>query len=299
MGPTEQTDVQFVYDDADAITKEVLERYALTEHPRLREITTNFIAHMHAFAKESRLTFAEWQVAMEFLFKAGKACQDTRNEFIGLSDAIGLTMLVVTSSQPKPPNATAPTLVGPFFVANAPVFPNGADISHGAKGTPLFVKGRVLDTSGHPIAGARLGTWHSDEDGFYDVQGDLQNHGLWARGELTAEPDGRYWFRSVTPSPYPAPTDGALGDLFMNTTRRYWRPAHLHLAVAADGFDPLITHIFVRGSKYLDEDVAFGVRPSLIADFVEHGPGRAPDGTMMTQPFRTLEFDVVMTRGGK
>ena len=299
MDAAAQADIQFVYDDADAITKEVLQRYALTENVRLRELTTNFIQHMHSFAKETNLTFDEWRQAMDFLFKAGQFCVATRNEFIGLSDAIGLTMLVVTHSQRKPKHATSPTLVGPFYVPDAPSFPNGSDISRGAKGTPLFVRGRVLDTSGEPIVGAKIDTWHSDEDGLYDVQGDVGAEGLWGRGELTSETDGRYWFWSITPSAYPAPTDGALGDLFINTTKRYWRPAHLHLAVRADGFDHLITHVFVRGSPYLDEDVAFGVRPDLIADFVEHEPGPAPDGSQMTQPFRTLDFNIVMTRDGR
>ena len=295
---SENRDVQFVYDDVDAITREVLERYQLTADPRLREIVLSLISHLHAFARDTNLSFDEWGKAMQYLYTAGQACNGPRNEFIALSDAIGFTMLVITNSQRKPPGATIPTLVGPFFVPDAPKFRNGEDISNGAQGEPLYVAGRVLDTAGKPVQGATLDVWHSDDRGLYDVQTDMAKTGMWARGQLTSDAEGRYSFWTIMPTAYPAPTDGALGPLFMNTTNRHWRPAHLHYAVRAKEFDPLITHVFVRGSKHIDEDVAFGVRPALVADFVPHQPGRAPDGKQMDKPFRTLDFDFVLTRDG-
>ena len=294
---TEQTrDVEFVYDSEDAITQEVLTRFALTPDPRLREIMLSLIRHLHSFAREVHLTWDEWERAMQFLAKAGHFCQGPRNEFIALSDAIGLTMLVTTTSRTTPAGATLPTLVGPFFVPDAPRFPNGADIANGAQGAPLLVSGRVLDLEQRPVGGAVIDVWHSDERGLYDVQDDFEAKGAWARGQLVSEPDGRFWFWTVMPTHYPAPTDGALGDLFMNTTRRYYRPAHLHCRVEAAGFELLVTHIFVRGSKYLDEDLAFGVRPGLVADYPRHEPGRAPDGRDMDRPYHTLTWDFVVVK---
>lgn len=295
--PRDSSELKSVYDSSDAITREVLQRFALTPDPRLREIVVNLIFHLHQWAEDTNLSWQEWQRAMQYLAKAGEWCKGPRNEFIALSDSIGLTMKVVDVSQPKPEGATLPTLVGPFHTPNAPDYQNGADLANGAKGTPLYVSGRVLDTRGRPIANATVETWHSDEEGLYDVQVDPSKP--WARGRVRSDAEGRYSFWTVMPTPYPAPTDGALGDLFMNTTKRYYRPAHLHYMVNAESFDPLITHIFVRGSQYIDEDVAFGVRPKLIYDFPRHEPGKAPDGRVMKQAFHTLNCDIVMTAKGR
>ena len=277
----------------------MLARFQTTENPRLREIMLNLIRHLHAFVGETKITWAEWERAMAFFATAARVTGPGRNEFIALSDSIGLSMQVLAASQPKPPGATIPTLIGPFFIEDAPVFASGADIANGAAGVPLYASGRVLDTSGRPVVDAVLNVWQSDERGLYDVQDDFDPSHMWGRGRIRADADGRYAFWSVMPTAYPAPMDAALGELINATTRRWWRPAHLHFAIETKSADPLVTHIFVRGSQYIDEDVAFGVRPALIADFVEHAPGLAPDGKAMATPFRTLAYDFVLTRNGK
>ncbi len=281
-----------------AILDEVLARFGSTEDHRLREIMLSLIRNLHAFVRETKLTWAEWERGMAFCAAAASVSGPGRNEFIALSDSIGLSMQVLAASQPKPPGATIPTLIGPFFIDDAPVFPVGADISNGASGEPLYVSGRVLDTTGQPIADAVLNVWQSDDRGLYDVQDNFDPSQMWGRGRIRCDAEGRYAFWSVMPTAYPAPMDAALGELISATTRRWWRPAHLHFAIQTETADPLVTHIFARGSDHIGEDVAFGVRPALIADFAANEAGLAPDGAVMQTPFRSLAYDFVLTRGG-
>jgi hydroxyquinol 1,2-dioxygenase len=281
-----------------AILADVLARYETTEDPRLRALMVGLITHLHAFVRETKLSWAEWEAGMAFLAKAASVTGPGRNEFIALSDAIGVSMQVLAASQPKPPGATIPTLIGPFFLEDAPVFASGADIANGASGQPLYVSGRVVDTQGRAVADAVLDVWQSDDRGLYDVQDDFDPEHMWGRGRVTCDGSGRYAFWSVMPTAYPAPMDAALGALINNTTHRHWRPAHLHVAIQTQQCDPLVTHLFVRGSAHIDEDVAFGVRPELIVDFVEHPAGLAPDNRRMDRPFRTLAYDFVLTRDG-
>lgn len=281
------------------ILREVLARYQRTDDPRLREIMLSLIRHLHAFVSETKLTWPEWERGMELCARAAAVTGDGRNEFIALSDAVGISMQVLAASQPKPPGATEPTLIGPFFLEDAPVVESGADIANGASGEPLHVSGRVVDTAGKPVADAVVNVWQSDDRGLYDVQDDFDPAHMWGRGRVRCDAEGRYAFWSVMPTAYPAPMDAALGDLINSTTKLHWRPAHLHFAIETLSADPLVTHIFVRGSRHLDADVAFGVRPSLIADFPEHAAGPAADGRVMDAPFRTLAYDFVLTREGR
>jgi hydroxyquinol 1,2-dioxygenase len=286
-------------DTEAAILEDVLARFTTTENPRLREIMLSLIRNLHAFVRETKLTWGEWERAMTFFATAAKVTGPGRNEFIALSDSIGISMQVLAASQPKPPGATIPTLIGPFFIDDAPVFPSGADISSGASGEPLYVSGRVLDTAGQPVSDAILNVWQSDDRGLYDVQDHFDPSKMWGRGRIRCDAEGRYAFWSVMPTAYPAPMDAALGELIYATTRRWWRPAHLHFAIQTEIADPLVTHIFVRGSEHIGEDVAFGVRPALIADFVANTAGTAPDGRVMETPFRGLAYDFVLTRDGQ
>jgi hydroxyquinol 1,2-dioxygenase len=280
------------------ILREVLARYQNTADPRLREIMLSLIRHLHAFVDDVKLTWPEWERGMAFFAEGARVTGKGRNEFIALSDAIGLSMRVLAVSQPKPEGATTPTLIGPFFIDDAPTFPSGADIANGASGQPLYVSGRVLDTAGRAIAGAVVNVWQSDDRGLYDVQDDFDPEKMWGRGRVSTDQEGRYAFWSVMPTAYPAPMDAALGELINNTTGQFWRPAHLHFAIQTAEADEIVTHIFVRGSRYIDEDVAFGVRPTLVAEFAEHPPGSAPDGRRMDRPFRILDYDFVLTRNG-
>ena len=295
---TLKSDAPAAADTESAILADVLARFETTENPRLRQLLLGLIEHLHAFVREEKLTWGEWEHFMAFLARAAAVTKDGRNEFIALSDSIGVSMQVLAASQPKPPGATIPTLIGPFFIEDAPTYPIGADIAKGVSGQPLYAHGRVVDTDGKPIADAVLNVWQSDDRGLYDVQDDFNPEAMWGRGRIKCDAEGRYAFWSVMPTAYPAPMDAALGDFIMNTTKRFWRPAHLHFAIQTASADPLVTHIFVNGSEHLDCDVAFGVRPALIADFEEHAPGVAPDGRTMNAPYRTLSYDFVLTRAG-
>ena len=280
--------------DATTLTPAFLERIANCPDPRLKQVLGALVTHLHDFAREVQLTEAEWMQGIRFLTETGQKCDATRQEFILLSDTLGLSMLVVAMNNAKPPGATEATVFGPFHVDDAPAAEQGADLSGGAPGVPLFVDARIVDLQGRPIAGAEVDVWQADEEGLYDVQRPELGSTRRARGVLRSDADGRVRFRSITPSPYPVPTDGPVGRLLLASGRHPWRPAHLHFLIRADGFQTLITHIFRDPDPYLDSDVVFGVRSSLIGQFVAHEAGRAPDGSTVATPFCTLAQDFVL-----
>ena len=260
----------------EAVTAEVLASFGGADTPRFREVMQSLVRHLHAFAREVRLTEAEWQQGIDFLTRAGHITDDRRQEFILLSDVLGLSMMTVAINAPASAGATESTVVGPFFVTGSPEVPLGGDITGEAQGRPCYVSGTVRGTGGEPVPGARIEVWESDEDGFYDVQYPDGRTG--GRGWLRSGPDGGYRFWSVRPAPYPIPDDGPVGDLLTAAGRGPMRPAHLHFKVDAPGYRTLITHIFVAGDPYLDRDAVFGVKESLITDFTEHPPGPGPEG---------------------
>ncbi|SFU43226.1 intradiol ring-cleavage dioxygenase [Pseudoduganella namucuonensis] len=288
----------------DTITQAVIAQIADTPDPRLKRILTSLVQHLHGFAREVALSEDEWLAAIQFLTRTGHMCNDKRQEFILLSDTLGLSTLTMAMNNRKPPGCTESTVFGPFHVENAPVFALGADVANGAKGEPCFVSGVIRGIGGEPLPHARIEVWQADEDGYYDVQyAGLDQHQ--GRGVLFADQDGRYHFRSIVAEPYPIPHDGPVGDMLRATARHPWRPAHLHFMIKREGYQTLITHVFRGGGTYLDSDAVFGVRSTLIADWVRHEPGQAPDGTRMEIPFYTLEYDFVLnpaagsSRGGR
>jgi hydroxyquinol 1,2-dioxygenase len=269
--------------------------FAGAADPRLREVMGALVHHLHAFVAETGLTEQEWFTAVDFLTRAGQASDDRRQEVVLLSDVLGVSMAVVGVNHPREPGATESTVFGPFFVDGAPEVENGGDLANGAEGAPCFVAGRVLDTAGAPVGGARVDVWQADADGLYDVQRDGLDHAE-DRGWLRTAPDGQFSFRSVLPVAYPIPTDGPVGELLAAGGRESMRPAHIHFRVVADGFRTLTTHVFVAGDEHLDSDAVFGVKPSLIAPFTRHDPGAAPDGRVMAEPFWTVTYDLVLAR---
>jgi hydroxyquinol 1,2-dioxygenase len=277
-----------------AVTDEVVASFAAAGSARYREVMQSLVAHLHAFAREVRLTDAEWQQGIEFLTRAGHMTDDRRQEFILLSDVLGLSMLTVGINAPASAGATESTVFGPFFVADAPEIPLGGDIAGGAKGRPCYVTGTVRGTDQAPVPGARIEVWEADEDGFYDVQYDGGRTA--GRGWLRSGPAGEYRFWSVYPAPYPIPDDGPVGDLLAAAGRGPMRPAHLHFKVEAPGYRTLITHIFVAGGPYLDRDAVFGVKDSLIVEFAEHPAGPGPDGRPLDGPWTSVNFDIVLAR---
>jgi hydroxyquinol 1,2-dioxygenase len=280
--------------DENTITEAVLARHENTPDARLKAVMTSLVRHLHAFAREVQLTEAEWQAGIRFLTEVGHITDDKRQEFILLSDTLGLSMLVTAMANRKPAGCTEATVFGPFFVDGAPAHRNGDDIANGAGGEPCFVSGRIMGLDGEAVPNARIEVWQADAEGFYDVQYDGDAHR--ARAVLHSLSDGRYHFRSIVAEPYPIPHDGPVGKLLAALGRHPWRPAHLHFMITAPGYERLVTHVFRDGDRYLDSDAVFGVRSSLIADWIHREEGVAPDGTRMQSPFSTLAFDFVLNR---
>jgi len=280
--------------DEYTITQEVLERIANTPEPRVKEIMSALIRHLHDFAREVRLTEAEWFEGIRFLTDTGHITDDKRQEFILLSDVLGLSMLVIAQNHRKPAGCTEATVFGPFYVANAPEYPLGADLAQGAKGEPCYVQATVRGPAGEPVPRATVEVWQADAAGFYDVQYGGGEHR--ARGVLRADDQGRVYFKSVLAEAYPIPTDGPVGRMLDATARHPWRPAHMHFMVDAPGYERLITHVFRDGDRYLDSDAVFGVRSSLITTWDRHEPGLMPDGASSAVPFYTLKFAFVLSR---
>ncbi|GLX09806.1 dioxygenase [Microbispora sp. NBRC 16548] len=276
-------------DRLDALLSAVLGRIGGSD-PRLRELTTSLVRHLHAFVREARPTEDEWLTGIGFLVRTGHTCTDRRNEFILLSDMLGLTSAVDEVNHAGPAEATPSSVEGPFH-APAPPRENGAWIAEGPERRPgqvMVVRGRVTDTGGTPIGGATVDIWQADDAGHYDSQDLAQPPGN-LRGLFTTGADGAYWFRSVVPSSYPVPTDGPVGGLLRALGRHPMRPAHIHYRVEAPGHRPVTTHVFVAGDEYLDSDAAFAVKEELIVTPVmrREGESYGLDG-----PFADFVFDV-------
>jgi len=278
------------------VTDEAVGSLAGTADPRLRELLAGLIRHLHAFARETRLTQEEWEKAVAFLTRTGQTCTDTRQEFILLSDVLGLSMLVETLNGDRAAGATESTVLGPFHMTESPVRELGADIDLVGGGEPCVVSGRVLSPDGTPLPGAVIDVWQADGNGFYDVQRpDVQPPGN-GRGLFTADAEGRFWFRTCVPSPYPIPTDGPVGGLLHATGRHPYRPAHIHFIASAEGHVPVTTHIFVAGTDYLDSDAVFAVKPSLVKDFARTDDPSLAGEFGVANPFRHARFDLVLER---
>jgi len=261
--------------DENTITDAVVRSFDGCDDPRLKEILTSLVTHLHDFVRDVRLTEAEWMQGIEFLTCTGQKCTATRQEFILLSDTLGVSMLAVALNNAKPIGATEATVFGPFHVEDAPAFEQGADISGGAPGEPMDVDIVVTSTDDTPIAGAEVDVWQADEDGLYDVQIDSLGSTRRARAVMKTDSEGRLRFRTIVPSAYPIPTDGPVGRMLVAGGRHPWRPAHVHFMIKAPGHETLITHIFKDGDPYLDSDVVFGVRSSLISPIPPAKPGAA------------------------
>lgn len=278
------------------VTDEAVASLEGTADPRLKELLTGLIRHLHAFARESRLTQAEWERAIGFLTETGQTCTDTRQEFILLSDVLGLSMLVETINGDHAAGSTESTVLGPFHMTESPVRELGADIDLVGGGEPCVVSGRIVSDDGTPLPGALLDVWQADGNGFYDVQQpDVQPPGN-GRGLFTADAEGRFWFRTCVPSPYPIPTDGPVGDLLKATARHPYRPAHIHFIASAEGHTPVTTHIFVAGSDYLGSDAVFAVKQSLVEDFTPTDDPSLAREFGIGNPFRHARFDLVLDR---
>ena len=253
--------------DEDTITQAVIARHTEASNARLREVMTSLVQHLHAFAREVKLTEDEWLAGIRFLTEVGHITSDERQEFMLLSDTLGLSMLVTALNNRKPPGCTESTAFVPLPANSAP------------RGEPCFVSGRVRNLEGEGIAGALI-----------EVQVDA------GRDALRSAGDGAFSFRSTVAEAHAIPSDGPVGRMLSKLDRHPWRPAHLHLVVEAPGYERLVTHVFRNGDPYLDSDAVFGVRSSLVADWMRHDSGPTPDGGTSDAPFYTLRFDLVLNR---
>ncbi|MDV3207684.1 MAG: hydroxyquinol 1,2-dioxygenase [Rhodococcus ruber] len=265
-----------------------------TESPRLRQLMQALVRHMHAYVREVRLTEQEWSTAVAFLTECGHVTDDKRQEFVLLSDVLGVSMQTIAVGNETVGDATAATVFGPFFVDGSPRIESGGDLTFGAKGQPCRVQGTVRDLTGRPVPGARTEVWEADEDGLYDVQ--YRDDRVAARAHLFTGDDGRYSFWGLTPTPYPIPHDGPVGRLLEAAGRSPIRASHLHFMVSAPGLRTLVTHIFVDGCDYLDRDSVFGVEDSLVKDFVRHSAQEPPpDGRDVAgRSWASVDFDIVL-----
>ncbi len=276
--------------DEHNITAAVIERFAGTPDARLKQLMTSLVRHLHDFVRDVEPTFEEWLQAVMFLTRTGQISDARRQEFILLSDTLGVSMLVDAINHRLPAGATETTVLGPFHVEGSPEVANGADISAGVAGEVLFAEGTVTAADGTPLPGALVQVWQSDAEGFYDLQ-KPELDGMALRGQLRTDAGAKFWFRTITPAAYPIPYDGPVGDMLTATARHPWRPAHVHFMISAPGYETLVTHVFVAGDKYLDSDAVFGVKNSLIREFEARPAGAMPDGVVAEGPWRYLKYD--------
>lgn len=277
----------------DNITELAARRWATAHDPRTAEVMAALVRHLHAFAREVRLSEAEWMAAMRWLAATAQISDEKREEFILASDVLGLSMLVVQMNHAFDDEATPATVLGPFHIDGSPPLEYGGDMSDGLPGSPLYITGAVRGLDGSPVAGAVLDVWQADEDGAYESQlPDIDEARL--RAKYATRADGTYCLRTIAPKGYSIPMDGPVGDLIGRTDISHFRPAHVHFLINASGYEPLITHLFREGAEYLDTDVVFGTKPELVVAFEHRDPGPTPDGGESAEPWLEARYDFVL-----
>ena len=259
-----------------------------------RQLMTAAVKHLHAFVREVDLTDAEWLAATEFLTAVGQISDAKRKEFILLSDVLGVSMLTVMINGRTPSGATPNTVLGPFHIDDSPILDMGAALPGDLPGERLYISGTVRDLGGAPIAGVLLDIWQADEDGTYETQ--IPDSEARLRGLQYTDPEGRYGFWTIAPKGYSIPMDGPVGDLVRQTAISHFRPAHIHFLISAEGYQPIVTHLFREGAEFIDTDVVFGTRRELVVPFVEQPAGTAPDGTAVADPHLRVAYDFVLVK---
>ncbi|HEY3467443.1 MAG TPA: dioxygenase [Amycolatopsis sp.] len=277
----------------DNITELAARRWASAHDPRTAELMTALVRHLHAFAREVRLTEPEWMAAMRWLTETGQISDEKREEFILASDVLGLSMLVVQMNHAFDAKATPATVLGPFHIDGSPEKDFGGDMSDGLPGAPLYITGTVRGLDGSPVGGAVLDVWQADEEGAYESQiPDIDEARL--RAKYATRPDGSYCLRTIAPKGYSIPMDGPVGQLIGATDISHFRPAHVHFLINAAGYEPLITHLFQEGAEYLDSDVVFGTKQELVVAFEQREQGPTPDGGESAEPWLEARYDFVL-----
>ena len=297
--PSYRQSTRYPYFEEETSADVVNARMGEDIDPRLRQVMTAVVKHLHAAVKEIEPTHEEWLMAINFLTEVGHMCTDWRQEFILLSDTLGVSMLVDAINHRRPSGSTENTILGPFYVPDAPRYPHGANICLDGKGEPLVVRGRVLDIAGNPVVGATLDVWMTNDDGFYDVQQKGTQPDFNLRGVFTSGSNGAYWFRAAKPRYYPIPDDVPVGKMLKALGRHPNRAAHIHFIVTALGYQPVITHIFTPDCPYLAEDTVFGVKETLIGNFRRNEDPAAAAELGFAAPFWTVDWDFVLAGCGR
>ena len=281
------------------LTEAVIHSFDDTPNPRAKFLLQELVKSLHDYVRKTDLTFEEWEFAIDFLTRTGQKCTAIRQEFILLSDVLGVSMLVDAVNHRDRAGATETTVLGPFYVGEHKVTPHGTDISANLQGDRMFVQSRVTDLNGKPLPGVPVDVWHADDDGFYDSQKPTYaTQGPSSRARFITDADGRFFFRSILPCSYPIPVDGPVGEMIHYTRRPAMRPAHVHFLVAAPGYEPLVTHVFIGGDANIDRDVVFGVKDELIANVEKRTDPTMPDGRPASAPWHLMTYEFRMKPGG-
>ncbi|MBX9649855.1 MAG: hydroxyquinol 1,2-dioxygenase [Xanthobacteraceae bacterium] len=280
------------------LTAAVIRSFDDTPDPRAKFLLQELVTALHGYVAKTGLTFEEWEYAIDFLTRTGQKCTPIRQEFILLSDVLGVSMLVDAVNHREREGATETTVLGPFYVGDHKVMPHGTDVSASLPGERMFVQSRVTDLHGQPLANVPVDIWHADAEGFYDSQRpSYATEGASSRARFITDADGRFFFRTILPCSYPIPTDGPVGEMIIQTHRHAMRPAHVHFLVNAPGYEPLITHVFMDGDKYLDSDVVFGVKDELVAKIEKRSDALMPDGKPADVPWHQMTYEFRMKPG--
>ena len=279
------------HDSADVVVGQNVN----AKNERLRQVMDSVTRHLHAAIKEIEPTQEEWFEAIQFLTKTGHMCDDWRQEYILLSDVLGVSMLVDAINSRRPVGASENTVLGPFHVGDSPEYEMGTNICLDQKGEDMIVRGRVLDVDGNPLGGVKIDVWQANDEGFYDVQQKGIQPDFNLRGVFRTGEDGTYWFKAVRPKHYSIPDDGPVGTLLDQLGRHPYRPAHLHYILSKDGYDTVTTHIFDPDDIYINNDAVFGVKESLIAEFVKvEDEARIKEAGFTNDYYWDVDFDFVL-----
>jgi hydroxyquinol 1,2-dioxygenase len=281
------------YATEENLTDLVVERWSDTPDLRLRDVVTTLVKHLHAFVREIEPTQGEFFAAVDFLTRTGKMCTDKRQEYILLSDVLGVEMLVDAINNRLSTGATPTTIEGPFHVPSAPDRANGANMAESAPGIPCFLVGTVRGTDGEPVQGAALDIWQTDGDGLYEGQR-AEVSGPWMRGLYRTGVDGSFVVRTVLPIGYTIPMDGPVGELVGKAGISHMRPAHVHFDLSAPGYKHIVTHLFQQGDESIDTDAVFAVKAPLIVQFEKQPPGKAPTGETVDTAYYVMTYDFVL-----
>ena len=282
------------YATEENLTELALKQWQACHSPRLREIMQSLLKHLHGFVREVNLTENEWLQAVDWLARTGKISSEKRQEFILFSDVLGISMLVDAINHRLPSGATPSTVLGPFHIDGSPELPLGADMAEGLGGETTFLTGTVRDLEGKAVAGARLDIWQADAEGLYESQLGAEEPLL--RAIFQTDADGKYVIRTIAPPGYSIPMDGTVGELLKETDISHFRPAHIHFLISAPGYETLVTHLFKKGTRYIDCDIVFGVKEPLIVEFNTHPAGKTPTGEVLDKPFLVVNYDFVLSR---